>query len=68
MRKAAAKRVAGVTGHQRRRHYGHAAELVIACATLDSTPESARWIAAIRADYRRYPAFQAELSRHGSRA
>ena len=32
MRRAAKKRVAGVTEHKRRRYYGHAAQLVAACA------------------------------------
>ncbi len=68
MREAAEQRVAGVTGEKRRRYYRHAAELVLACAALDSTPETAKWIAGIRHAYRRFPAFQAELARHGDRS
>jgi hypothetical protein len=68
MRTAAEKRVTGVTGSKRRRHYGHAAELVCACAVLDATPETALWIAGIRDAYRRFPAVQAELARPGCRS
>ncbi|QDU68192.1 hypothetical protein [Engelhardtia mirabilis] len=64
MRKAAEKRVEGVTKEQRRRHYGHAAQLVAACANLDATPEGGRWIARLRSRYSRYPALQGELDEH----
>ena len=66
MRTAAEKRVAGVTEHKRRRYYGHAAELVAACAAADPSPETARWVAEIRAEYRRYPALRREFDRHMS--
>jgi hypothetical protein len=61
MRKAAERRVAGVTEQKRRRHYGHAAELVAACLTCDPSPEAARWVASVRQTYRRFPALRAEL-------
>jgi tetratricopeptide (TPR) repeat protein len=64
MRKAAKKRVAGVTKQKRRRHYGHAAALVAACVAGDRSAESAPWAATIRQEYRRFPAFRAELDRH----
>ena len=64
MRAAAEKRVAGVTEHKRRRYYGHAAELVAACAAADPSPGTARWVREIRAEYRRYPALQREFDRH----
>ncbi len=64
MRKAAEKRVAGVTGEKRRRRYPHAAQLVADCAAADPTPDTARWVASIRDEYRRYPALQRELGRH----
>ena len=64
MRTAAEKRVAGVTEHKRRRYYGHAAELVAACAAADPSPESTRWVAEIRAEYRRYPALRREFDKH----
>jgi hypothetical protein len=63
MRKAAEKRVAGVTENKRRGHYGHAAELVLGCAALDPSAAGARWLAGVRDTYRRYPAFQRELAR-----
>ena len=63
MRRAAEKRIAGVTENKRRRHYGHAASLALLCAQIDATPEAAAWLAAIRDRYRRYPALQRELSR-----
>lgn len=64
MRAAAEKRLAGVVEEKRRRHYGHAAALVAACVAADRAPESARWAAAIRDEYRRFPALRAELDRH----
>ena len=64
LRQAAQKRLAGVTERKRRRYYGHAAELVAVCQRLDPVPETNRWVAALRADYRRYPALQRELARH----
>jgi hypothetical protein len=62
MRKAAEKRVAGVIENQRRRFYGHAAQLVATCAALDLSSETTDWVIDIREKYRRYPAFQRELA------
>ena len=62
MRKAAEKRLRGVTDHQRRRHYAHAAQIVAACVALDPTPDTGEWTAGIRAGYSRYSALQRELS------
>jgi hypothetical protein len=64
MRKAAEKRVEGVTKKKRRRHYDHAAQVVAACAALDPTPAGGRWLAALRSRYSRYPALQGELNEH----
>jgi hypothetical protein len=61
MRKAAERRVAGVTEQKRRRHYGHAAQLVAECLACDRSPETARWTATVRQEYRRFPALRAEL-------
>lgn len=61
LRRAAEKRVAGVAEEKRRRHYGHAARLVAACAVADPTPETATWVAAVRANYRRYSALHGEF-------
>lgn len=61
MRAAAKKRIAALTKNKRRRHYGHAASLALACVQHDPTPDSASWLAAIRDEYRRYPALQREL-------
>mgnify|MGYP006286726747 CR=1 FL=1 len=47
MRKAAEGRCRAVTANQRRRHYGHAAVLVTACAEVDGE-DGQRWAAAIR--------------------
>jgi hypothetical protein len=68
MRRAAENRVAGVTENKRRRHYGHAAQLVAACAALDPSSETDDWVAGVRAAYRRYPALQRELDDHLGRA
>ena len=61
MRKAAERRVAGVTEQKHRRHYGHAAELVAACLACDPSPEAARWATTVRQAYRRFPALRAEF-------
>ncbi|MBI4509686.1 MAG: hypothetical protein HY698_08605 [Deltaproteobacteria bacterium] len=63
MKKAAESRVAGVTDKKRRRHYGHAAELVAICVACDKSSETPRWAAALKADYRRFPALRDELDR-----
>ena len=63
MKKAAENRVAGVTEQKRRRHYGHAAELVATCVGCDKTGETTRWAAALTAEYKRFPALRDELER-----
>lgn len=61
MRVAAGKRVADVTGQKRRKSYGHAGSLVASCVACDGSGETARWVRALREQYRRFPAFCAEL-------
>lgn len=68
MRKAVVKRIGGLTEHKRRSHYGHAAFLAAACAAVEGSEATSEWIAAIRSDYRRFPALQRELDRHLGRA
>jgi hypothetical protein len=63
MKMAAEIRVAGVTDQKRRRHYRHAAELVATCVACDESSATARWVAALQAEYRRFPALRAELDR-----
>ena len=63
MKKAAESRVAGVTEQKRRRHYGHAAELVATCVACDKTDETKRWAAALQVEYKRFPALRDELER-----
>ena len=63
MRRAAANRVEGVTAQKRRRHYGHAADLVGMCVACDPSAKTANWASALRSEYRRYPALRAELDR-----
>jgi hypothetical protein len=63
MKKAAENRVAGVTAQKRRRHYGHAAELVATCVGCDKTGETTRWAAALTAEYKRFPALRDDLER-----
>ena len=67
MRTAAERRVAGVTEQKCRRHYGHAASLVAACAACDPSPETARWATRLRKGYRRFPALCAEFERRMGR-
>ncbi len=68
MRAAAEKRIAGVTENKRRRHYGHAASLALACAQVDSSTMGTKWLEDIRDEYRRYPALQRELGGRKGRA
>jgi hypothetical protein len=63
MRKAAESRLAGVTEQKRRRHYGHAADLVGACVSCDASTDTARWVAGLRAEHKRFPALRAEFYR-----
>jgi hypothetical protein len=64
MRKAAERRVEGVTGNQRRRHYDHAASLVGICVAIDSSPATDQWVTRLRDEFRRFPAFRSELDRY----
>lgn len=63
MKKAAESRTAGVTEQKRSRHYGHAAELVATCVACDTTGETERWAATLKAGYRRFSALRYELDR-----
>lgn len=66
MRTAAEKRVEGILGNSRRRHYGHAALLVascVACAPKGQHAEVARWAGEIRQRYWRRHAFRQELAK-----
>jgi hypothetical protein len=63
MRKAAEKRLAGVTGQKRRGYYSHAAQLAAACVACDGSPEAAQWLSAMKTKYRRFPALRAGLDR-----
>jgi len=64
MREASERRMEGVTGKQRRRHYGHAASLVAICAGIDPSPATVRWVTRLRDKHRRFPALREELDRH----
>lgn len=64
MRKAAAKRVEGVTKKQRHRYYGHAAWLVATCAAFDPSSATDEWVERLRAKYSRYPALRRELNEY----
>ena len=66
MRRAAELRIAGVTGNKRRRHYGHAAALAVACARVDGSSETTTWLEGLKQSYRRYPALQREFGALGS--
>lgn len=63
MRTAAELRVAGVTTHKRRGHYGHAASLVAACVACDRSTETGQWAATLRKTYQRFPALCGEFNR-----
>lgn len=67
MQVAAERRVEGILGNKRRRHYGHAALLMACC--LDLAPGVGRgtavaeWVAKLRGKYARFHAFQEECRR-----
>ena len=66
MRIAVEKRVEGILGNSRRRHYGHAALLVASCvayAPKKRAVELLRWAMDLRQPYWRRHAFRAELAR-----
>ena len=66
MRIAAEKRVEGILGHSRRRHYGHAAMLTGQCVALAPTERAkdfAAWIAGLQQTHKRRHAFREELRR-----
>jgi hypothetical protein len=63
IRKAAERRVDGLTGAKRSRHYDHAAELVAAVVECDPSPETACWVAGLRETYRRFPSMRGALDR-----
>jgi len=64
MRIAAERRVEGILGNSRRRHYGHAALLVASClafAPKGRAVELSTWYADLRQRYVRRSAFRQEL-------
>jgi len=61
MRAAAQKRIEGVTGSKRRRHYDHAASLAVQCARAEGSPEGETWLRELMHQYRRYPALMREF-------
>lgn len=66
MRVAAERRVEGILGNSRRRHYGHAALLVASClafAPKGREAELSKWVADLRQQYARRSAFRQELTR-----
>lgn len=63
MRMAAERRIEGVTGQQRRRHYGHAADLVAVCVRCDPSPDTERWVGKLETEHRRFSALRRELDR-----
>jgi hypothetical protein len=64
MREAVRKRIEGLTERKRRGYYDHAAFLAAACLAVDGSGATSEWIAAIRSEYRRFPALQRELDRY----
>jgi hypothetical protein len=68
MREAVRKRIKDLTEHKRRNHYHHAALLAAASVAVDNSSAMSAWLAAIRSEYRRFPALQRELDRHLSQS
>jgi hypothetical protein len=66
MRATAEKRIEGILGHSRRRHYGHAAMLAAACVALAPNGrqrELITWLTVLQQTYSRRSAFRQELWR-----
>ena len=66
MRLAAEKRMDGILGNSRRRHYGHAAMLAASCRALaprGRETELSAWIEGLRQTYSHRHAFRQELTR-----
>ena len=66
LRVAAERRVEGVLGNSRRRHYGHAALLVASCLAVvpkHRETEFSTWVENLRHQYSRRSAFRGELAR-----
>ena len=66
MRITAEKRVEGLLGNSRRRHYGHAALLVASCVAVapkNRAAEFLKWAMDLRQQYWRRHAFREELAR-----
>lgn len=66
LKKIASKRAKGVLGKQRRNHYHHVAWLMTVCLRLDNSATTVRWYEKLKAEYKRYPAFQRELEQLGN--
>ncbi len=64
MRGAVRKRIEGLTERKRRNYYDQAALLAAACVAVDGSGATFEWLAAIRSEYRRFPALQRELDRY----
>jgi disulfide oxidoreductase YuzD len=64
MREAVRKRIQGLTERKRRGYYNHAAFLAAACVAIDESGATTEWLAAIRKEYRRFPALQRELDQY----
>jgi hypothetical protein len=63
---AAERRVEGILGSSRRRHYGHAAMLVASCVALapaGGDKDLSKWMMGLRHTYSRRHAFREELRR-----
>ena len=66
MHAAAEKRVEGILGNSRRRHYGHAALVVASCVAFAPKrlrADCERWAGEIRQRYWRRHAFRQELAK-----
>lgn len=59
LRKAAERRLGGILKNQRRRHYGSVATLLACCVELADRSDA--WLARIRDQGRRFPAFRSAL-------
>jgi hypothetical protein len=63
MRTAATKRISYIVKEKRRRHYAHAAALVVSVSAIDPSPITFDWAESIRREYRGLPALQREFER-----
>ncbi len=66
IRNTVRNRTKEITANKRRDYYGEIAEMIAACANIEPTSESQRWVFGLVSEYTRFPALQRELKKYFS--